>query len=507
MRPIKALSRRDERGQVIPLVALALVALIIMTAIAVDGGNARQNRRNAQAAADAGALAGAKALDTGVTVPANCGSTDVRCIAAYYTFQSAGVTVGSTMPTLLTCNTSPGTNQTCSRYVLGSGNSQKAIEVTSPFSFGGAVCTATDPNPCKQYVHVKTTWNSPNAFGKVANLTLFGVSGNATAENTGQGTGGTGGSTPPTPDCAVEDNFAKADGTPDLIGPSQPHFGDNIGAHFHGYDSVLNAASIVMTLTWTDQNGAHNQNIGKGDGHTGYQIPNPPFPNNVDIQYQIPNTLAKTDSSGKRIIYTITLHAADTDSVNAGDCGNASFVFTWDGQGIPTNGSTCGENSFLANGVFPTGTNAVQPATPVYALYSDESPIQSHNSPYFGSPPGATDVGINFTISGPGFTDTNGKAWQIPQAPAPNTNNINAAWNQGYSLTPYSGTDKYSTKINWNLPGKTDALPFGNWVNGAQYTVSLKAFDTDNNKPGNDCGQGTWTFTIQGAAGRIALVE
>jgi len=71
MRPNKALSCRDERGAVIPLVALALVALIIMTAIAVDGGNARQNRRNAQAAADAGALAGAKALDTGVTVPAN----------------------------------------------------------------------------------------------------------------------------------------------------------------------------------------------------------------------------------------------------------------------------------------------------------------------------------------------------------------------------------------------------------------------------------------------------
>jgi len=40
------------------------------------------------------------------------------------------------------------------------------------------------------------------------------------------------------------------------------------------------------------------------------------------------------------------------------------------------------------------------------------------------------------------------------------------------------------------------------------YTAQLKAYDTDNNKPGNDCGQATWTFTVPaGTAGFVRLVE
>jgi len=508
---MRSLIRRDERGAVIPLVALALVALIIMTAIAVDGGNARQNRRNAQSAADAGALAGAKALDSGVLVPSNCSSADVRCIAAYYTFQSAGTVVGATMPGLLSCETAPGTNQTCSRYVLGSGTNQKIVEVTSPYSFSGAVCTAVDPNPCKQFVHVKTTWDSPNAFGKVANISLFGVSGSATAENTGQGTGGNGGATPPTTDCAGEDNFAKADGSPDLIQPAPPiKFTSNVGAHFHGGDSALDQNSIVMQITYTDQSGPHTINVGAGDGKTGYKVAKKAGQNNWDITYTIPNTLTKTDSSNNRIVYTLTLKAFDTDSVNGSDCGNASWQFTWDGKGIPAGTTSCGENSFLANGVFPSGATPVTPSngatlSPVYALYSDESALQKNNSPYLDST--GTDVGLYFAISGPGFTDPNtGNAYQIPKASAAN-NSLTATWDKGYALVDFVGTDKFSTRINWNLPDRSDALPFGNWVNGAQYTVSLKAYDTDNNKPGNDCGQASWTFTIQGASGKIALVE
>ena len=509
MRPLSA---RDERGAVIPLVALALVALIIMTAIAVDGGNARQNRRYAQSAADAGALAGAKALDGGIAVPSNCAAADIRCIAAYYTFQSAGTTVGATMPTLLSCNAAPGTNQTCSHYELGSGTNKKTVEVTSPYSFGGAVCTGVSPDPCKQYVRVVTTWNSPNAFGKVANISLFGISGKATAQNTGQGTGGSSGNTPPQADCAGEDNFAKADDSPDLIGPAQPHFGDTVGAHFHGHDSGLDLNSITMNLTWTDQNGSHNTVVGPGDGTTGYKVSNKGS-NNFDIQYKIPNypTLAKVDSSNNRIIYTLSLHAADLDSVAGSDCGNASFTFTWDGKGV-TSGS-CGENSFLNGGTYPNNTTPVQPSNlsaspPVVssagAHYSDESAIQSNVSPYLDA--GGTDVGLYFAISGPGFTDpSTGDPYQIPKSSTPGT--LHAA-DHGFTLTnDPTGHDKFNTLINWDLPDKSAALPFGNWVNGAQYTMTLKAYDTDNNKPGNDCGQGSWTFTINGATGRISLIE
>src|SRR5258708_25668801 len=51
---------RSERGQSAVMVALLLVALVGMLALALDGGNAFFKRREAQNAADAGALAGAR---------------------------------------------------------------------------------------------------------------------------------------------------------------------------------------------------------------------------------------------------------------------------------------------------------------------------------------------------------------------------------------------------------------------------------------------------------------
>src|SRR5260221_13985986 len=51
---------RSERGQSAVIVALLLVALVGMLALVLDGGNAFWQRRVAQNAADAGALAGAR---------------------------------------------------------------------------------------------------------------------------------------------------------------------------------------------------------------------------------------------------------------------------------------------------------------------------------------------------------------------------------------------------------------------------------------------------------------
>src|SRR5579859_3186445 len=56
---MKAFIARQERGQSAVLVALLLVALMGMLALAIDGGYALFMRRQAQNAADAGALAGA----------------------------------------------------------------------------------------------------------------------------------------------------------------------------------------------------------------------------------------------------------------------------------------------------------------------------------------------------------------------------------------------------------------------------------------------------------------
>jgi Flp pilus assembly protein TadG len=49
--------KRAERGQALILIVLAIVGLIGLTALSIDGGNAFMNRRHAQASADAAALA------------------------------------------------------------------------------------------------------------------------------------------------------------------------------------------------------------------------------------------------------------------------------------------------------------------------------------------------------------------------------------------------------------------------------------------------------------------
>lgn len=52
-------NHRSERGQAIVLITLAIVGLVAMTGLAIDGGFAFSDRRHAQNAADSGALSGA----------------------------------------------------------------------------------------------------------------------------------------------------------------------------------------------------------------------------------------------------------------------------------------------------------------------------------------------------------------------------------------------------------------------------------------------------------------
>lgn len=51
-----------EKGQVLPLVVVVVLALVAFAALLIDGGSIMLNRRTAQAAADAGAMAGAREL-------------------------------------------------------------------------------------------------------------------------------------------------------------------------------------------------------------------------------------------------------------------------------------------------------------------------------------------------------------------------------------------------------------------------------------------------------------
>jgi Flp pilus assembly protein TadG len=67
-------TRRRERGQILPLVAVALVALLGISAFAIDVGFAYYAKRQLQSATDAAALAGAQDLPNAVTAVATAAS-------------------------------------------------------------------------------------------------------------------------------------------------------------------------------------------------------------------------------------------------------------------------------------------------------------------------------------------------------------------------------------------------------------------------------------------------
>jgi hypothetical protein len=106
---IRRLLCRDERGQVIPFVVLALLVLLGIISLVIDGGMAYVNRRYMQNAADAGALAAATLLtrasytdaemSNAVTLyarsnrPQNLQPTDVTVVANYINDQ--GVVQGA----------------------------------------------------------------------------------------------------------------------------------------------------------------------------------------------------------------------------------------------------------------------------------------------------------------------------------------------------------------------------------------------------------------------------
>ena len=102
-------------------VAMLMVVFMVITAIVVDLGNVRQQKRQAVGGADAGALAGAQSLTAAAQVPAAC--PDASCTAAYYTLASvssapssvAGLASGRGPCTLETVSA----GETCWQYQSG----------------------------------------------------------------------------------------------------------------------------------------------------------------------------------------------------------------------------------------------------------------------------------------------------------------------------------------------------------------------------------------------------
>jgi Putative Flp pilus-assembly TadE/G-like len=520
----------DERGAVVVLFALLLTVLVVIGAIVVDLGSARQQKAHNAAAADAGALAGAKALEATTQVPAGC--PDANCVAAYFSLASLASTPGDVAAFAATRSSctieTPAAGETCWQYA----RSGSLLDVKTPYSLHGAAAEDS-------LVHVKICNDGVTTFARTLGKKSIRICGAATARNTGMGQGSTQ-SPAPAPDC-LEDNFADANDEPTIYVFNPGDYPDEgkvlplvkgaqtgkakqiLAVVFNGVDSDLDLSSIVFEAP-TTVSGPTGQSVAlpamtPPDNHgpksppvtgIGYTVQSldaagmlQPYTAGGTFQaviaYQLPDD-AHLKVGGKSVAYTAALHAADQDQdLGAGaDCGHTTWTFTHDGKAVTSTATACGENSFMALGVFPSDGKA-QPGDSVGAYYADESPIQTRDitDVYWSSQP--INAGIDFELSGGAFTDSAGHGYQIPPA---------TASPGGYTLDPFPvgivSKESYKTMIRWTLPDAHDPR----WVNGIKYTVYLKAYDTDNNKPGNDCGQGTWSFILSGAAsGAIRLVE
>ena len=514
---------RGDDGIVIIIVAVMALTLLVMAGLAVDLGDARQQKRAAASAADAGALAGAELLDAKPAELTPDGCEDVYCSSAYYALASAerrpgdvhGFALGRTA-----CDAATG--QFCWRYSLGGVNA----EVTYPFAVG-------DRDP-KQLLHVRVCWDADTTFGTVIGINSINVCGSATAQNNRVGANN-GGVKPVEEDCVVTDNFAtekipgdKNSETPTIYtfkgteypdigevfdpkhGNKKPDPANVLVAWFHGFGSDIDLDRIkfeaptnasaptgdveVLTRSTADRpfDVAGQQYVLQSlDANGRVQPYTPGGTFDVLIAYQLPD---KTLLDEKAFAFEATLDAAPVGGV-AGQCGHAHWILTKDKKGS-TNGGTCGENSFWAFTPEPSRGLAT-PGDVVRAFYTDESPIQEADITQ------NPDVGIDFYL-----TDADGNVTRIPPAPVLHDPNPRT---DGYTITDsdpdHRGKEHFNSTIQFRLPGPDDLNP----LPGSFYKVFLKAYDTDNNKPGNDCGVFTWSFRFTGSntpgGGEISLVE
>jgi Flp pilus assembly protein TadG len=157
---------RDERGVVLILVALLLTLLCVVAAIVIDVGNVSQERRQAQNAADAAALAGANDIQNGDT-----SNTGVVSVIKNYVASNYGT-------------------------VTWTGCTDRSPLAVQPDATTGCISWDANPPSTTKVRVVMPTRNVATSFGRAIGINSFSVSASATA------TVGAGTQTVPTP-CAL----------------------------------------------------------------------------------------------------------------------------------------------------------------------------------------------------------------------------------------------------------------------------------------------------------------
>jgi Flp pilus assembly protein TadG len=139
---MKTKTHRSERGQALILIVFAILALIALTALAVDGGNVYAERRRAQNAADSTALDSALAMVRGSDITGMRAEGLARASSNRYTDADA---------------------------TAASSNEEVNVEIYSPPNDGPYNC-ANSPTTCDQYVQVIITAEIRTYFGRVIGI-------------------------------------------------------------------------------------------------------------------------------------------------------------------------------------------------------------------------------------------------------------------------------------------------------------------------------------------------
>ena len=201
---------RRESGQIIVIFALALVAIIGMVGLVIDGGGAFAQRRNEQKVADLAAVAGANAYMNATT-----NTSAARTTAAVSAAQAAATRNG---------------------YTHGTGGASVTVTVDL-LSSGGRV-------------HVNLTAPHPNSFARVMGMNSWDVSVAAAADaglvDTGYGAA----------PWTMNIGAFNADGSPKYTSSNPQDFGEANG------DFPISATDIA----WTDFNGNNNVNTAEVRG-------------------------------------------------------------------------------------------------------------------------------------------------------------------------------------------------------------------------------------------------
>lgn len=510
----------DERGVTMIIFGLIITSLLVIVAIVIDLGNARQQKRQLQNSADAAALAGASVINA---TTATCTGGDMLHDALKYAYNNAGIT-GS----VVACPSSG--------VQYGTGPTVTAI---SPYS-GGPPAFASNPNAL---INVRICKDVGTTFGKLVNISSIHVCGNATARKLGVTTpAGGGGTTTSDPGAPCTADAFTSNGYFD----HDSHFATNPKNDAGG----LNVSNQAMktTTSGTQSGGAAGGVVVENDwvGATYWSTTpidfttNPPTVTFTNVTTQAPQTLTETNGWGAsatggpiyiskpltsvngvavpagifaydigyKVVnpgggalpnntqYSVLLTVYDSASSSNppnGKCGKAQWSFT---KGtVPSSGGTSPcvpgssgvvENNFLGS-IFPGDGSNVHKGDSIGAVFQDESPIYN----------GTTGNVIVFTIDGTAIPQG---TLGTPSAQGPNTVAAPGSTTSVYTLRSptqlITTGEKYSTDIQYKLPTT---------ISGGSHTIKLQAFDTDSNKAGGDCGVATWTINVAGS--NVELVQ